>query len=366
MPRWLLTILALLLTTGSVRPEIITKAVEYRHADKILEGCLIHDAAARARGPAILLAHESGGNTAAARLRAAQWARLGYPVFAVDLYGKGITPRDSKDALARLLPNSRDRKPLRDRLEAGLAVLCRQPQVDPKRVAGIGYGAGGTALLELARAGADLEGVVCLHGDLGTPTPGDAKKISAQVLVLLGSDDPFIPLAQMTAFEDEMRQGGVDWRVVRFGGVGHDFTNPQAGRNLKSGSAYDADAEKRANELIKSFLAEVVPLQTQTVRAASRTDPPPPKGVPDKALNVLKHVDKEGMAPPGYEGGRTFLNVEKVLPQTDSQGRRLKYREWDVNPLKAGVNRGPERLVTGSDGSAYYTDDHYKSFKKIR
>ena len=93
---------------------------------------------------------------------------------------------------------------------------------------------------------------------------------------------------------------------------------------------------------------------------------PPPKGVPEKALKVLKYVDKEGSAPPGYEGGRTFLNVEKLLPQTDAQGRRIKYREWDVNPLKPGVNRGPERLVTGSDGSAYYTGDHYKTFKKIR
>ena len=67
-----------------------------------------------------------------------------------------------------------------------------------------------------------------------------------------------------------------------------------------------------------------------------------------------------------YEGGRTFGNFERRLPQTDDMGRRLKYREWDVNPLRPGVNRGPERLVTGSDGTAYYTDDHYSTFKKIR
>ncbi len=91
-----------------------------------------------------------------------------------------------------------------------------------------------------------------------------------------------------------------------------------------------------------------------------------PKGVPEKVGKVLKHIDEKGEAPPGYQGGRTFLNVEKLLPQTDAKGRRIKYREWDVNPLKPGVNRGPERLVTGSNGSAYYTADHYKSFKKIR
>lgn len=365
MRRWLLTVLTLLLAITSGRTEVVTRAVEYRHGDKILEGCLVYDAAAKGKGPAVLLAHESGGNGPAARQRATQWARLGYPVMAVDLYGKGISPRDSKEALARVLPNARDRKALRDRMEAGLALLCKQPQVDPKRVAGIGYGVGGLALLELARNGADLEGIASLHGDLSTAAPEDAKKISAQVLVLVGTDDPLIPLTQMAAFEDEMRLGGVDWRVVRFGGAVHDFTNPQAGRNLKSGSAYDADADRRASELVKGFLAEVVPLQAQTVKPVARPDAPP-KGVPEKAMNILKIVDKEGAAPAGYEGGRTFLNVEKLLPQTDAQGRRIKYREWDVNPLKPGVNRGAERLVTGSDGSAYYTDDHYKSFKKIR
>jgi guanyl-specific ribonuclease Sa len=88
--------------------------------------------------------------------------------------------------------------------------------------------------------------------------------------------------------------------------------------------------------------------------------------VPDKVLKVLEYVDKHGEPMDGYEGGRTFGNFERRLPQTDDKGRRIKYREWDVNAHKAGVNRGAERLVTGSDGSAHYTDDHYASFKKIR
>jgi ribonuclease T1 len=91
-----------------------------------------------------------------------------------------------------------------------------------------------------------------------------------------------------------------------------------------------------------------------------------PKGVPAKVGKVLKYVDENGEAPEGYEGGRRFGNFEKRLPEKDAKGKAVKYREWDVNPLKKGVNRGPERLVTGSDGSAHYTDDHYKTFKKIR
>src|SRR5262249_55071944 len=148
------------------------------------------------------------------------------------------------------------------------------------------------------------------------------------------------------------------------GGVAGDFTKPQAGRDLKSGRAYDPDADKRSMETIRSFLAETFP------PAAKAEKPPPPKpaakGVPEKALKVLEYFDKHGAAMEGYEGGRSFGNFERRLPQTDDKGRRIKYREWDVNPLRAGKNRGPERLVTGSDGSAYYTDDHSSTFKKIR
>lgn len=90
------------------------------------------------------------------------------------------------------------------------------------------------------------------------------------------------------------------------------------------------------------------------------------KGIPDKALKLLEFVDKFNKPMEGYEGGRTFGNFEKRLPLSDQEGRRIKYHEWDVNPLKSGTNRGTERLVTGSDGSAYYTNDHYATFKKIR
>lgn len=98
--------------------------------------------------------------------------------------------------------------------------------------------------------------------------------------------------------------------------------------------------------------------------AKSKKDAKPE--IPAKVLKVLEYIDEHDKARDGYEGGRTFMNFEKLLPQKDKDGKRVRYREWDVNPLKAGVNRGAERLVTGSDGHAYYTSDHYKSFKKIR
>jgi guanyl-specific ribonuclease Sa len=91
-----------------------------------------------------------------------------------------------------------------------------------------------------------------------------------------------------------------------------------------------------------------------------------PGGVPEKVALVLKHVDDNGRAPQGYVGGRTFANREKRLPRSDKAGRPIRYREWDVNPKVRGRNRGAERLVTGSDRSAYYTADHYRTFIKIR
>jgi len=91
-----------------------------------------------------------------------------------------------------------------------------------------------------------------------------------------------------------------------------------------------------------------------------------PAGVPAKVGPVLEYIDKYLRPPEGHEGGRSFGNYEGLLPKKDTRGRPIKYQEWDVNPKVPGKNRGPERLATGSDGSAYYTADHYKSFIKIR
>jgi ribonuclease T1 len=98
----------------------------------------------------------------------------------------------------------------------------------------------------------------------------------------------------------------------------------------------------------------------------SNTEKKTKPAVPEKVLKVLAYFDKNGKAMEGYEGGRNFGNFEKRLPQKDDKGKRIKYQEWDVNPLRPGVNRGPERLITGSDGHAYYTADHYNTFRKIR
>jgi dienelactone hydrolase len=115
------------------------------------------------------------------------------------------------------------------RVRAGLDVLARHELTDPRRIAAIGYCFGGTTVLELARSGADIAGVVSFHGGLGSPTPGDARNIKAKVLALHGADDPNVPPKEVAAFEDEMRQAGVDWQLVAYGGAVHAFTDWDAG-----------------------------------------------------------------------------------------------------------------------------------------
>ena len=90
------------------------------------------------------------------------------------------------------------------------------------------------------------------------------------------------------------------------------------------------------------------------------------KEIPVYVYEVYDYIKQNGKAPSGYVGGRTFFNREKKLPLTDRARQKIRYQEWDVHPRKQGINRGPERLVTGSDQSAYYTSDHYKNFITLK
>ena len=178
---------------------------------------------------------------------------MGYVAFAIDMYGKGIRPKTPQEAAAQAGIYKQDRALMRARALAGLEVLRSNPLCDPKRVAAIGYCFGGTVVLEIARSGADVAGVVSFHGGLDTPTPADAKNIRCKVLVLHGGDDPHVPRKDVDAFEDEMRAAGVDWQLVVYGGAVHSFTNPAAGNDKSKGAAYNAEADSRSWEAMKAF-----------------------------------------------------------------------------------------------------------------
>jgi dienelactone hydrolase len=253
----LLIALLPLLFAGVARAALHTEVVEYKDGAKVLEGYLAYDDATKDKVPGVLIVHEWMGHNPYVRTRAEQLAKLGYVAFALDMYGKGVHAKDPKEAAEMAGVYKNDRKLMRSRATAGLEILRKQPLVDVKRVAAIGYCFGGTTVLELARAGTDIAGVVSFHGDLATPHPEDAKNIKCKVLALHGADDPFVKPDVVTAFEEEMKKAGVDWQLVQYGGAVHSFTNPGAGKDNSKGAAYNEKADLRSWQATKDFFDEM-------------------------------------------------------------------------------------------------------------
>ena len=146
---------------------------------------------------------------------------------------------------------------MRARTNAALETLRKQKFVDGKNVAVTGYCFGGTCVLELARGGADVPGVVTFHAGLDTPTPDDAKNIKGKVLAMTGGDDSYVPAAQVSAFEDEMRKGKVDWQLISYGNAVHGFTNETAGTDNSKGYAYSESADRRSWQAMQDFFKEI-------------------------------------------------------------------------------------------------------------
>mgnify|MGYP000853276494 CR=1 FL=1 len=256
MPRLLLLLLALLLPALS-QAAIETKTIEYRQGDTRLVGYLAYPKDAKGPLPGILVVHEWMGVNDYAKHRAEQLAKLGYVAFAADIYGDGKIAANREEAGKLAGSYKKDRPLLRARVAAGLATLKAQPGVASNHVAAIGYCFGGTTVLELARSGEDVAGIVSFHGGLDTPTPEDAKNIRAKVLALHGADDPYVPADQVMAFENEMRQAGVDWQLVAYGGAVHGFTNPDNGTDNSKGAAYNASADARSWGTMQQFFNEL-------------------------------------------------------------------------------------------------------------
>jgi dienelactone hydrolase len=236
---------------------ISLRKLEYKDDGTTLEGCLGFDDAVKAKTPGVLVIHDWMGVGPYVEKRVRQLVELGYTALAADIYGKGVRPANVEEAANIATTYKADRPLMRSRARAGLRALQDQSGVDTKRLAAIGYCFGGTAVLELARSGADMAGFVTFHGGLQTPTPDDAGNIRGKVLVLHGADDPLVPPGEVLAFEEEMRKARVDWHMVIYGSAVHSFSNPAAGDDPSRGAAYNEKADKRSWEAMKSFFQEV-------------------------------------------------------------------------------------------------------------
>lgn len=254
-PTVLLSIIALVALSQSAFAKIKTEVVEYKDGNTVCEGFLAYDDASDKPRPGVLVVQDWTGLGDYVKGRAQQLAELGYVAFCADIYGKGVRPTDPKDCAAQAGKYKDDRPVLRQRVKAGLEQLVKNPLVEKGKVAAIGYCFGGTTVLELARSGADVQGIVSFHGGLGSPTPEDAKNIKAKVLVCHGADDPFVKADEVAAFKDEMAKSAVNYKFVAYPGAVHSFTNPAAGSDNSKGAAYNAAADKESWAELKLFLA---------------------------------------------------------------------------------------------------------------
>lgn len=234
-----------------------TESVEYRDGEQVLEGYFAWDESKAGRRPGVLVVHDWTGINDHTRAVTERLAKLGYAALAVDVYGKGMRPSAPTDAGAEAGKYKQNRALFRQRLLAGQRALLAQRQVDKERTAAIGYCFGGTGVLELARTGADLDGVVSFHGGLDSPTPADGQNIKAKVLILHGADDPYVPQKDIDAFLTELRSAKVDWQMIGYGGAVHAFTNPASGDDPSTGAAYNAAADRRSWLAMQQFLTEI-------------------------------------------------------------------------------------------------------------
>jgi len=233
------------------------RLIEYSHKDNVLEGYLAWDDAIAGARPGVLISHAWGGRSDFECSKARALAELGYAGFALDLYGKGVQGTSREENAGLMQPFLEDRAYLQARLATALKTARTQPEVDAGRIAAMGYCFGGLCVLDLARTGADLRGVVSLHGLFAAPGNTAGKKITAKVLALHGHEDPMVPVDAVIGLEKELTAAGADWQIHVYGNCMHAFTNPHA-NDPSFGTVYDAGADRRAWQSLQNFLAEVL------------------------------------------------------------------------------------------------------------
>jgi dienelactone hydrolase len=259
-----IAVFALLLTglsgglSSVAHATIVKKDVDYHLAGRNFQGYLAYNDALKGPRPGVLVTPDWMGMTDKVKARADMLADLGYVAFVADVYGKNNQPKNQEEAAQIAGGFKKDRILTRSHMQQGLKTLRDLPQVDKNRIDVIGYCFGGLAALELARAGADVKGVVTFHGSLDSPRPEDAKRIKGKILALHGADDPYVTAADVAGFETEMRNAKLDWRLVKYGNAVHSFTDKTAGTDNSKGAAYNADADRRSWIELLNFFKETI------------------------------------------------------------------------------------------------------------
>lgn len=233
------------------------RPVEWKIDKQVFSGFLVYDDASSEKRPGLVMVPDWLGVTPAAVDKARQIAGDDYVVLVVDMYGKGVRPKDPAEALAQVKKVYADIPMMRTRINKSVEVLRSQADkapLDPAKIAALGFCFGGSSVLELARSGADVAGVVTFHGGLGTSMPAQPGAVKAPLLILNGADDKNTA-PDIAGFEKEMNGAGADWQFVNFSGAVHCFALETA--NSPPGCVYNERAAKRANRMMGDFFEEI-------------------------------------------------------------------------------------------------------------
>ncbi|MCI0604227.1 dienelactone hydrolase family protein [bacterium] len=254
---WLLIIA---LIPIAVEAAIKMEPVDYSSGGVTMKGFLAYDDANQGKRPGVLVVHEWWGHNEYVRKRARMLAELGYTALAVDMYGGGkqtAHPAEAGKFTQEVMSNMDIAKA---RFLAAMETLKAHKTVDPQRIAAIGYCFGGGLVLEMARAGVDLDGIVSFHGSLDTKNPAKPGVVKAKILVAHGAADEFIEPKVLAAFEQEMKNAKVDYKLITYPDAKHSFTNSDAdemGKKANIAIAYNAEADRKSWEDMKSFFKEI-------------------------------------------------------------------------------------------------------------
>lgn len=235
---------------------IDTRTIEYHDGDVVLEAYMAWDNSGSDPRPGVLVSHAWSGRGQHEESKAEQLAELGYVGCAIDLYGKGKRGTTKHENAALMQPLLDERAALQRRITLALELVRRQKEVDPSRVAAMGFCFGGMCVLDLARTGADIAGVASFHGLFSAPGNTAGNQIAAKVLVLHGWDDPLATPDQVLGLTEELTAMGADWQIHAYGNTVHAFSNPAAD-DPDFGTVYDPVADRRSWQSLQLFLAEI-------------------------------------------------------------------------------------------------------------
>jgi dienelactone hydrolase len=252
---------SLLLSASQLHAALVAKEVSYTTGDATtLKGYLAYDDKFKGKRPAVLVVHEWWGHNSYARKRAEMLAGLGYVALAVDMYGDGKQAHHPDEAQKFSSEIANNMELGKARFMTAMELIKKEPMTDASRIGAIGYCFGGAVVLQMAREGVDLDGVVSFHGSLGTSRPAQVGAVKSRIMVAHGGADPFVAPEQLTGFMKEMEGAGAHYKFIIYSGAQHSFTNPDAdeyGAQFKLPLKYNKQADVESWADMQKFFKEV-------------------------------------------------------------------------------------------------------------